>query len=77
LKERLTAFITQATGGPKKYKGRDMKAAHAGMKITAAEFAAIAEDLAATLDKFNVPKPEKDELMAIAASTQKDIVEVQ
>ena len=53
-----------------------MKTAHVGMKITAAEFGAIAGDLSATLDKFKVPKPEKDELMAIAASTQKDIVEV-
>ncbi len=76
LKKQVTAFIVQATGGPSEYKGRDMKTAHVGMKITAAEFGAIAGDLAATLDKFKVPKAEKDELMAIAASTQKDIVEV-
>jgi hemoglobin len=77
LKAQLTAFITMATGGPNNYKGRDMKSSHAGMKITSAEFGALAGDLAATLDKFKVPKTEKDELMAIAASTQKDIVEVQ
>ena len=75
LKKQITAFIIQVTGGPSEYKGRDMKTAHTGMKITADEFNAIAGDLAATLDKFKVPKTEKDELMAIAASTQKDIVE--
>ena len=76
LKKQVTTFIVQATGGPSEYKGRDMKTAHIGMKITAAEFGAIAGDLSATLDKFKVQKTEKDELMAIAASTQKDIVEV-
>ncbi len=76
LKKQVTSFIVQVTGGPSEYKGRDMKTAHVGMKITADEFTAIAGDLAATLDKFKVPKAEKDELMAIAASTQKDIVEV-
>ncbi len=75
LKKQVTAFIVQATGGPSEYKGRDMKTIHMGMKITADEFSAIAGDLAATLDKFKIPKAEKDELMAIAASTQKDIVE--
>lgn len=75
LKERLVEFLSKATGGPDKYAGRDMKTTHAGMKITEAEFGALAGDLAASLDKFNVPKKEKDELMAIAASTKKDIVE--
>ena len=76
LKTRLVDLIGQLTGGPQKYLGRDMKSAHAGMKITNAEFAALAGDLAASLDKFKVPAKEKAELMAIVASTQKDVVEV-
>jgi truncated hemoglobin YjbI len=44
------------------------------MKITEAEFTAIAEDLAASLDKLKVPEKEKGELMAIAASTKSAIV---
>lgn len=74
LKTLLTEFLCSATGGPQKYTGRDMRTAHAGMKITEAEFNAAAEDLAASLDKFRVPQREKDELMAIAASTKADIV---
>lgn len=76
LKKMLVQFLCMATGGPQKYEGRSMKSVHAGMKISSAEFDALAADLAASLDKFNVPKREKDELMAIAASTKSDIVEV-
>jgi len=43
-----------------------MKSAHAGMQITHEEFMALAADLSASLDKFNVPAKEKGELMAIA-----------
>ncbi|MBY0453100.1 MAG: group 1 truncated hemoglobin, partial [Bdellovibrionaceae bacterium] len=74
LKEQLVKFISMATGGPKAYNGLDMKTAHEGMKIKSSEFDAIAEDLSLTLDKFKVPAKEKGELMAIAASTKKDIV---
>ena len=75
LKKHLVTFIAEATGGPKAYKGRDMKSSHAGMMITNAEFDALAGDLAASLDKFKVPAKEKGELMAIAASTRSAIVE--
>ena len=74
LKTQLTAFLVEATGGPKAYHGRDMKSAHTGMKITPAEFNALAGDLKATLAKFKVPEKETNELMALAASTSKDIV---
>ena len=77
LKVRLVQFISMATGGPSKYEGRDMKTAHAGMKIKSAEFDALAGDLSASLDKFKVPAKEKGELMTIAASTKPAIVEVQ
>jgi hemoglobin len=75
LKKHLVDFISKATGGPDAYTGRDMKSSHQGMKITDAEFTALAGDLATTLDEFKVPAAEKNELMKIAASTKKDIVE--
>jgi len=76
LKRLLVEFIGSATGGPQKYTGRDMKQVHKGMKITNAEFDAIAADLAASLDKFKVPAKEKNELLTIVGTTRKDIVEV-
>jgi hemoglobin len=75
LKKHLVQLIGLVTGGPQKYEGRSMKAAHQGMKITDAEFDALAGDLKATLDKFNVPAKEQDELFKIIGSTRADIVE--
>ena len=34
LESRLVEFISENTGGPLKYSGRSMRAAHVGMKIT-------------------------------------------
>jgi truncated hemoglobin YjbI len=76
LKQLLVELIAQATGGPVKYTGRDMKSSHKGMGITEAEFGAIAADLKATLDKFKVPAKEQEDLFAIVGSTKADIVEV-
>jgi hypothetical protein len=51
-----------------------MKTTHQGMTITDAQFNALADDLAVVLKKYNVPKNETTELLAIIASTRKDIV---
>jgi hemoglobin len=74
LKKHLVDQICEATGGPCKYTGRTMKAAHAGMKITEAEFNALVEDLVKTLDKFKVPTREKTELLLALAAMKNDIV---
>ncbi len=74
LQRRLVEFISSATGGPLKYTGRDMVSSHANMKITEAEFNALAGHLVAALDEFKVPQKEKDELVAIVAGTKDQIV---
>ena len=74
LEQRLVEFISENTGGPLKYKGKDMVTVHTGMQISNAEFDALAADLGASLDKFKVPKKEKDELIAVVASTRGQIV---
>src|SRR5215472_15309776 len=51
FKGNLVDQICQAAGGPCKYKGKDMKAAHAGMGISGADFSALVEDLVGALDK--------------------------
>jgi hemoglobin len=75
LVKNLTDFVCMAAGGPCKYTGNDMKTSHKNMGATSGEFAALAEDLALTLDKFKVPAQEKGELMAAVAPLNKDIVE--
>jgi hemoglobin len=74
LKDRLTEFVAQGTGGPQRYTGKQMREVHTGMKITNEEFNALAGHLKASLDKFNVPPKEQAELMAIIESTRKDVV---
>lgn len=80
--ERLAAFkknlvdqICQATGGPCKYMGKDMKSAHAGMGISSADFNALVEDLAGALDKFKVGEKEKNELLGALGPMKTDVVE--
>ncbi len=77
LKTMLVDQICEATGGPCKYTGRDMKATHKGMGITNADFDALVGDLVATLDKFKVGEREKQELLAALGPMRKDIVEKQ
>lgn len=76
VKMMLVSQIGQASGGPQKYTGRDMKSTHRGMGISGAEFDALAGDLSATLDKYKVAPAEKNELLSIVGSLRGDIVEV-
>ena len=75
LQTMLVDQVCQATGGPCKYSGKDMKTAHAGMKIKEADFNALVEDLVKALDKFKVPKKEKEELLGALGGMKGDIVE--
>lgn len=71
LKDQLCAL----TGGPCTYIGRDMKTAHGGLGITAAEWATNMKYLAAALDKQKITGPEKAEFLALVDSLQPAIVE--
>ena len=75
LKTRLVDQICEASGGPCKYTGQNMRDAHTGMKITDAEFTALVEDLVKSLDKFKVPAVERAELMSVIAPMKADIVD--
>jgi hemoglobin len=74
FKSNLADQICEATGGPCSYLGKDMKAAHAGMKITEAEWDATVENLVKALDKNNVPAGSKQELLGLLGPMKKDIV---
>lgn len=66
--------LCAATGGPCLYIGRSMKTAHEGMGISEADWDTSVKHLAATLEKFKVPKKEKDEVLAAIGSMKADIV---
>jgi hemoglobin len=74
LRNNLIDQIGEASGGPQKYKGKDMVTAHKGMMITEKEFNSLAGDLSGALDKFNVPATEKGELLSVIGSLKPSIV---
>jgi hemoglobin len=77
LKKMLADQLCEATGGPCSYTGRDMRETHTGMGVTAGEFDALVEDLVATLDEFNVPGAEQEELLGVLGPLRDDIVEAE
>ena len=74
-KASLADFVCQATGGPCKYRGPDLKTVHTGMAITPEAFNSVVEDLTAVLDQLKVPAAEKNELLGLLAPLQGQIVE--
>jgi len=75
LKKKLRDQIGEATGGPEKYKGKDMKTAHQGMGITDADFDALVGCLTRALDKNGVRAADRDELLKMLAPLRKEVVE--
>jgi hemoglobin len=74
LKFHVTTLVCEVSGGPCKYTGRTMKESHEQLNITQAEWDAMVVDFKATLNKFNVPPREQQELITIVGSTKNDIV---
>lgn len=74
LKMNLVNQIGEASGGPEKYTGLDMVAAHKGMNIQDIHFDALVGDLVKALDFYNVPEQEKGELLSVLGPMRSDIV---
>jgi hemoglobin len=75
IRQLVVDFLCNATGGPCVYTGRDMKTVHKGLMITGKDWEASVHHLVATLDKFKVPKKEKDEVLAAVSGLKGDLVE--
>jgi hemoglobin len=75
-RQLLVDFMCAAAGGPMYYTGRDMKLSHKGMRISESDWNVFQKHAGATLDKFQVPQPERDEVVAFVLSTKAEIVEV-
>jgi hemoglobin len=75
LKDEIVAWVSSKTGGPIPYTGESMKKAHAGMKITNAQFDAFAADLRKALEKNGVKGADLNAVMGAAEATRQDIVE--
>ena len=74
FKYLVTEMVCWAAGGPQKYSGRTMGDSHRHLMITEQEWEAFMDDFQQTLDKFEIPQEEQDELKAIVESTKESIV---
>jgi hemoglobin len=74
LKASLTDQLCEGTGGPCKYAGKDMRAAHAGMKITEREWNITVAHLRAAMVAKKVKAREIREIMGALGGMKKDIV---
>lgn len=75
LKKQLVDFVGMVSGGPQKYTGQSMEAAHKGMRITRAEFDAFVADVKAVLEKHKVPAEAQQQFLRAVNSTAGDIVD--
>ncbi len=74
FKYLVTEMVCWATGGPQQYSGRSMEDTHRLLMITPQEWQAFLDDFQQTLDTFNVPQAEREELVALVESTREAIV---
>jgi hemoglobin len=73
-RKRQKQFLGHVLGGPIKYEGRDMRRAPKGLKLTEEHFNAIAGHLKATLQELKVDAGLIDEVIALVATTKKDVL---
>lgn len=74
LSNMLQEQFCQLSGGPCKYSGKDMKTIHEDLKITNAQFNALAEDLQIAMERNGVPTRTQNKLLARLAPMQRQIV---
>ncbi len=67
-------FLAFALGAPTPWTGKDMRKAHENLDLREADFAAIAENLQATLTELKLDEKIIGEIMTVVASTKKDVL---
>jgi hemoglobin len=82
LKFMRTLWLCKVAGGPFEYVGTkpgrepiSLEEAHRELEISPEEFDAVAAELARSLDFFNVPQGEKDEVLAAFAGHKGEVTE--
>ena len=73
LKFNRTLWVADITGGPYQYTAKDLHEAHFELHISPEIFDEVAAELAAALDHFGVPAPEKQEVLDAFAAQKPDV----
>lgn len=77
FRQKNKNLVCIATGGPCKVISRPAAVTHGGLGIKASEFDIVVNHLVDTLNKFEVPEQEQQELLTIIGSLRPDIVEIE
>jgi len=80
LKFMRTLWVCDISGGPQRYAATSpgstplgLEEAHRALKISPAIFDEVAAELGRSLDHFNVPEPEKGEVLAAFAAHKSEV----
>ena len=74
LREHVIELLCYTAKGPCLYVGRDLGEAHTGLNISDSDWKVAMKHLDATLNKFNVPSREHQELVGAIENFKEDIV---
>jgi hemoglobin len=74
IKEQLVDQFCELGGGPCVYKGADMKSAHANLDIKKSDFNALVEVLQQSMDAKGIPFRRQNEMLALLAPMNRDII---
>ena len=73
--KKQIAFMTMAFGGPNRYTGRDLRAAHAKLPgLDASHFDSIVTHLRETLTELGIDESANAEVVGIVESTRNDVL---
>jgi hemoglobin len=82
LKFMRTLWVCNISGGPFEYTATrpgstplGLEEAHRDLQISPAEFDEVAAELARTLDLFQIPQPEKDQVLGAFAAHKPEVTE--
>ena len=70
----VVTVLGEALGGPERYQGPDLAAAHRGLGISDAHFDRAAAHLDDTLGELGVPRHQADRIIAIVAGLRPAVV---
>ena len=74
VKEQLVDQLCDLGGGPCQYKGADMQSSHSNLDIKKSDFHALVEVLQQSMDAKNIPFRKQNEMLALLAPMNRDII---
>jgi hemoglobin len=74
LKFMRTLWLCQQAGGPFRYTGKELGAAHQDLHITPDEFDEVGAEIGRALDHFHVPERESGEVLAAIVAHKAEVV---